>query len=324
MVPSRSEKTRSRLRKALASTHGPTRTTGVPMFKSILVLVLFLVSSIALAQAAAIPKDAEIAAAKAACEKKYDANVAPSSLKVSIALAQEKCKLEVDVKVLQLKAQASGVKNDRIEAELAHQRAALDAIAKSLRALESAPKADAKKPPVDAAPSMPAATMPPAMTGAPFTVVEAPGQLVASTKEIPELTSRIRIHSFMRGAQRWLGDNVTEVRVVIIKDGEVLAVSNPSRPGVFTEFYADLNGDGKPDAMSYKGFDPSFLDTVYVATETGSQIQLVFLVPLGNKKVAVSGLPLQTLWGHPVRIKIDRIRGMGLFNTSAYEGMRSN
>lgn len=298
------------------------------MFTKILVPVLALVSSIALAQAAAIPKDAEIAAAKAACEKKYDANVAPSSLKVSIALAQEKCKLEVDVKVLQLKAQASGVKNDRIEAELAHQRAALDAIAKSLRALESAPKADAKKPPVDAAPSMPAATMPPAMTGAPFTVVEAPGQLAATTRDLPDLTSRYKILNLGEGAMHFLNQKTVNARAVVLKNGRPLAVSDPSTeclrnqrlPGCFTEFFADMNHDGVPELIPYKGIDPAFLDTVYVATEPGDMIQIVYLVPVGNRKVAINGIPLQTLWGYPVRVKLQTVERMGRYQISVFSG----
>ena len=328
MVPSRSEKILSRLRKALASTHGPTRTTGAPMFTKTLVLVLSLTSSVALAQAVTVPTDAQVTAEKAACETKYNPNVAPTTLKVSIALAQEKCKLEVDVKVLQAKVQASGAKSQFVEDALKQLSTSLAETNAKLKALESAPKVDAKKPPVDAAPLVPAAVMPPVMTGAPFMVVEAQGQIMASTRDLPELTSRYKILNVGEAAKHFLNQKTVNARAVVLKNGRPIAVMDPSAPclhnprlpGCFTEFFADMNHDGAPELIPYKGVDPAFLDTVYVATEPGDTIEIVYLVPVGNRKVAINGMPHQTLWGYPVRVKLHQVERMGRYQISVFSG----
>lgn len=271
------------------------------MFKFITTLALFLVSSVALAQAAAIPSDAEIAAAKAACETKYNLNTAPTALKVSIALAQEKCKLEVDVRVLQLKAQASGVKNDKIDAELAHQRTMLDSISKSLKALESAPKAE----PQPTAPQPPQAAMPPAMMGgAPFQTIDPPGNYAAATWNMFSGSPFfVEVYSISDGAQKWFGRSGGMQRVIVKKNGQTIAVAHRGPPptGVrFEEFYTDLNGDKKADAVPVKGFDLNGPDTIYVGYQSGDTIELVYLVPVTT--VAVSGIPIQTVWGNPKRL----------------------
>lgn len=297
------------------------------MFKSILVLAFSFTSSVAFAQAAA-QMDAQVAAEKLACETKYNPNVAPTTLKVSIALAQEKCKLEVDVRVLQAKAQASGAKNQLIEDALTQLRASLEETKTKLKALESAPNANAKKPPADVAPTMPAAAMPPAMTGAPFMVVEAPGQLAATTRDLPDLTSCYKVLNLGEGAKHFLNQKTVNARAVVLKNGRPLAVSDPSTeclrnprlPGCFTEFFADMNHDGVPELLPYKGIDPAFLETVYVATEPGDMIQIVYLVPVGNRKVAVNGMPLQTLWGYPVRVKLHQVERMGRYQISVFSG----
>ena len=274
------------------------------MFKSIFIsLVLSLVPSLALAQAVAIPTDTEITAAKAACETKYNPNTAPTTLKVSIALAQEKCKLEVDVKVLQLKAQASGVKNDKIDAELAHQRTMLDSISKSLKALESAPKADPK--PAAPAPQTPAqATLPPppAMMGAPFQVIEPVGNYAAATWNIFGGTPfHVELHSINSGGAKWFARAGMQ-RVVVRKNGQLLAIAHkgPGPAGVrFVDFYTDLNNDKKPDANPAKGIDPSEVDTIFLGYQQGDVIELIYLVPVST--VAVPGFPLQIVWGKPRR-----------------------
>jgi hypothetical protein len=291
--------------------------------KSILFTVLFaLVSSIAFAQTAEVPTEAQINAKKAECDAKF------AGASTSMTLARSQCHLAISITVLEFKSRADSAGAEEVKKELAHQRMLLDSITKSLKALETAAKQTPKPEPA-AAPQpqqQPQAGMmpPPFIGGAPFQVMEPLFQLQAFTKEIPEITSRIRIFSLARGVTKWIGWNANQARVIILKNGDPLDVINPNRPGVFTEFYADRDGDGQPDAMPYKGIDPSLLDTVYVPTEKGDVIQLVFLSPLGQRKVMVQGLPPQTLWGHPVRVKIDRIRGMGTFHTPAYEGIRVN
>lgn len=295
-------------------------------------LVVSLTSSIAFAQAEA-SIDAQVAAKKVGCAKQF------AGTAVTALLARTQCELAADITGLEIKAQTAGADTVEIKKELAHQRMLLDSIEKSLKMLAAVPKPVA----VAALPTLPPPTHPtptedeqlaqqqqqqqvpmPMMMGAPYAIIEAPGQMVALTKDIPELTSSLRIQQLTMGVQRWLGNNATQARIVILKNGDPLVVTNPSRPGFYTAFYADLNRDGQPDNDTYKGIDPAFLDTVYVATEVDDNIELVFLSPVGNKKVVVSGLPPQTLWGHPVRVKLEHVRNMGRFKISAYDGTQVN
>lgn len=296
MVPSRSHAcvgARSRARPLQTHTVrlGPQE---FPMFKILTVIVLFLSSSIALAQAASIPTDAQIAADKAVCEKKYDPNLVASAMKVSIALAQEKCKLEVDVRVLQFKAH----KSDKFEVELAR-------VSQALKTLESAPKPAPA--PAEVTPTMSQEGMPPFMMGAPFQIIDPPGSNAAATWDMfGGSPFRVEVYSINQGAGKWFGRSGMQ-RVVVKKNGQPLAVAyrGPPPTGVqFMDFYVDLNGDKKADEMPVKGFDPSGPDSIYVGYQPGDTIELVFLVPISTIAVMVApGISrTETVWGNPKRL----------------------
>ncbi|MCX6714248.1 MAG: hypothetical protein NTX72_00340 [Candidatus Uhrbacteria bacterium] len=270
------------------------------MFKSIIVLVLFLSSSsIALAQAVVIPTEAQIAADKAACDKKYDPYTAPTSLKISIALSAADCKKDVDLKVLQLKAQVESLRSDKVEA-------ALERVSKTAQALESAPKH--VPPPAQATSTSPQEEMPPFwMGGAPFQTIDPPGSNAAATWDMfGGSPFRVEVYSINQGAVKWFGRSGLQ-RVVVKKNGQTLAVAykGPPPSGVrFMDFYVDLDGDRKEDEMPVRGFDPSGPDSIYVGYQPGDTIELIFLVPI--KTVAVMVAPgisrVETVWGNPKRL----------------------
>ncbi len=238
------------------------------MFKITMILSLSVASSIALAQVA-VPTDAQIAADKAACEKKYDPSAAHSSLKVSIALARELCKGQVDVRALEAKAQAAGSKNQAIEQELARQRASLDQIARSLKALESAPKAEPKGLPAQATPTIPAEIMSPVvMGGPPPQTIQPPGQYVVSTVPLQGMVSPIQIYNLSRAALYHVGDN-QEIRVEFIKNGQAL----PGPPNTFELFYSP-NKKGPP--IAHRGIDPALVPSVYTSCQLNDDIQVIY------------------------------------------------
>ena len=224
------------------------------MFKIIVSLVLSLVSSIALAEVAAIPTDAEIAADKSVCVTKYNPAIVPTTDKLVVALAQERCFLEVDVLVLKAKAK----KSDKFEAELAR-------VSKSLKALESAPKA--VLPPGEVTPIMPAAAMPLYMMDAPSQVIEPVGNYAAATWNMFGGTPfHAELHSINSGGLKWFARAGMQ-RVVVRKNGQLLAIAHkgPGPAGVrFVDFYTDLNGDKKADQDPAKGIDPSEVDTIFL------------------------------------------------------------
>lgn len=262
-----------------------------------------------------IPTEADIAAAKSECEKVYDPSTASATLKVSVLLAQKKCKLEVDIRVLQLKAKAESGKNEKIEAELKKQAAALEAATQRLAALEKAPKADSKPAPAPAKPTAtdgaPAMGSPPvySMGGAAFQIIETPCKNIATTSEIPGTQfSRVRVTSLWGGNSKWFNRN-GPMKVIVFKNGSpipvVRFVTTPN--GHVTtvpidEFYADVNGDGKPEMAPYQGVDPSLVDQVFVGDlQPTDTIVLVYLIPNGQF-IAVNGLPPMPLWTSPKKI----------------------
>jgi hypothetical protein len=193
------------------------------------------------------------------------------------------------------------VKNDKIDAELAHQRVMLDTITKSLKALESAPKAE----PQPTAPQPPQTAMPPAMMGgAAFQTIDPPGNYAAATWNMfGGSPFYVEVHSISDGAQKWFIRSGGMQRVIVKKNGQTIAVAHKGPPptGVrFEEFYADMNGDKKADTVPVRGFYPNGIDTIYVGYQPGDTIELVYLVPVTT--VAVSGIPPQIVWGNPKRL----------------------
>lgn len=218
-----------------------------------------------------------------------------------MTLARSQCHLAVSITVLEFKSRADGAGAAEIKKELAHQRMLLDSITKSLKALEAASK-QTKKPEVAATPQQQpqpqAGMMPPQYMGAPFQVMESP--YAAGTWDMfGGSPFRAEIYSISQGASKWFGRSGMQ-RVVVYKNGQQLAVAHKGAPVRFLEFYTDLDGDKKPDVIPAKGFDPAFLDTIFVGYQPGDTIELVYLMPTST--VLVSGLPPQIVWGSPKRI----------------------
>lgn len=293
------------------------------MFKLFISLFLVLVSSAAFAQAAEVPTEAQINAKMVECTKQFAGDTTPA------VLARSQCQLAVSITVLEFKAKASGADSAEIKRELAHQRVMLEAITASLKALAAAPKAEPKSPAVSPASPPQQQQLPPQegfqppfIGGAPFQVVEPVWQLQAFTKEMSSITSRLQVTALAISTQHWLGTNAKQARIIVVRNTDALEVINPNRPGVFTEFYADRNGDGEVDAVPYKGIDPFEQETVFVPTEKGDVVELVFLSPMGKKKVALPNMPLQTIWGNPIRVRIGPMRAEGSFHFPAVSGAK--
>jgi hypothetical protein len=265
--------------------------------KSILVSLLFaLISSIAFAQTAEVPTEAQIAAKKAECDAKF------AGTSTSMTLARSQCHLAVSITVLEFKSRADGAGAREIKKELAQQRTLLDSITKTLKALEAASK-QTPKPEVAATPQQQpqpqAGMMPPQQMGVPFQVMEAP-YAAATWDMFGGSPFRAEIYSINQGAINLFGRSGMQ-RVVVYRNGQPIAVAHKGAPVRFLEFYTDLNGDKKPDSIPAKGFDPMFLDTIFVGYEPGDTIELVYLIPVST--VLVSGLPPQTVWGSPRRLR---------------------
>lgn len=233
------------------------------LFAGLVSIVLMLVGAVAFAT---VPTVTEIAAAKVACEKKYDvASVPVGQSKVSIALAQEKCKLEVDVVVLQAKADAAGSKNEKIEKELAQQRAALEAIAKSMKATAEASKAAAAPTPT---PTAPQAHVPVAVPGP--QVVQPPGRYSISPVPLKDMMRPIRIHNLGQAIHWWVGEGY-EVRVEFIKNGQVL-------PGPAPQFELFYSANKKGPPIAHRGVDPRMVDQLFTSYMTDDDIQAVYYI----------------------------------------------
>lgn len=308
-------------------------------------LVLLLFSSIAFAQTVEIPSPAQIASLKAECEKKH------VGATIDAVLGRAQCDLAMSITVLEFKERSADAdkkmaasERAEIKKELVFQRTMLDSIEKSLKAL-AVPKLDqqgqgtqpilesaSKVPVLPTQPEQEQGQAPPpqftaASMGVPFQVIELPGRLAALTRDLPELTSRYEIVKIGQAGQHFLDQQEKiDMRVVVLKNGQPLAVSNPSAecgqnprlPGCFTEFYADLNRDGQPELIPYKGIDPAFLNTVYVATDRNDRIELVYLLPVPYKAVGVHRLPIQIFWGNPVKVAFQKVAKTGRFPVTAY------
>lgn len=158
-------------------------------------------------------------------------------------------------------------------------------------------------------------SLPAFVGGVPFGVMDVPGQLAATTRDI-EGIDRLWVQSILDGV-KYFRRGASQVRVVVRKNGIVVPVAQPDTSVPFDEFYADVNNDGKPDARPYKGLDPSRIDDVYISSVGPRDvIELVYLVPTG-KLVTIAGLPPQILWGRPVRTKLDRLSDTGRWKMSA-------
>ena len=139
----------------------------------------------------------------------------------------------------------------------------------------------------------------PMMPVAPYAIIDAPGRYLAATWEMPEMmASRIKIEALELTLRGIFYLENAQVRIVVMKNGQPLAIAHPGAPNGaprFNEFYADIDGDNKPEPTAYKGADVTFTNQVYVSYVPGDQVQIYFLVPSG-KMLAIPGMPPQTMW----------------------------
>lgn len=236
------------------------------MFKSIfLVLALFLMSSSAFAQA---DLEARIAQEKAACMKGVS-TVEPTVTR----LARDSCLSNVAIaalsgKIAQLTADKQAEKK-KLEAERAVERDKVEAITKTLKALESAPKTEPSQPPAKQTQPMAQAVMPQVMMSPPPQVVQPPGLYVVATTPMQGMVSPIQIYNLSRAAAYWIGEN-QEIRVEFIKNGLSLV---PAQPAVFELFYSP-NKKGAP--IPHRGVDPSQVNSVFTSCQANDDLQVIY------------------------------------------------
>ncbi|MBI2475587.1 hypothetical protein HYV69_04175 [Candidatus Uhrbacteria bacterium] len=278
------------------------------MFRFFMCVVLVLVPSAASAQ---VPTREEINGAYEFCDTRFSGTVS------AMILARDACKRSVDVKVLQRKQEAGeegAAKNlEAMQAQLKQIQSELK-LAQAKPAEPTAPAGPSSDPaPQPQPPQGP--SLPAFVGGVPFGVIDTPGQLAATTRDV-EGIDRLWVQSLLDGV-RYFRRGANQVRVVVRKNGVVVPVAQPDPSVPFDEFYGDINNDGQPDSRPYKGVDTSKVDDVYISNVGPRDvIELVYLVPTG-RLVTIAGLSQQILWGRPVRTKLDRLSDSGRWKMSA-------
>lgn len=283
------------------------------MFRFIMILVLVLVPLFVSAQESEgeeslTPEEQS----RQFCEARFSGTGSADVLKRLFCIQHQ------NMRILEarMKKGESGLKNqveelrkqlETTKADLAKQ--ALSAQASPNPNPPSGPSSEPAPTPQPQGPSLPAF-----VGGVPFGVMDVPGQLAATTRDV-EGIDRLWVQSILDGV-KYFRRGATQVRVVVRKNGITVPVAQPDTI-MFDEFYADINNDGKPDARAYKGLDPSRIDDVYISNVgPRDTIELVYLVPTG-RLVTIAGLPPQVLWGRPVRTKLDRLSDIGRWKMSA-------
>jgi hypothetical protein len=132
-----------------------------------------------------------------------------------------------------------------------------------------------------------------------FRVVDTPGRFVASTYKLPGMTQYFRVRSIgaSRNLNRWLNSTPHDVRVVVVKHGQPIAVTHPGPQGSYTTrpIYVDLNNDGQPESLPQHAVDPRVVSDVYVSCLQGEKFELVYLVKSG-RDVAMPNGQLISIW----------------------------
>ncbi len=154
-----------------------------------------------------------------------------------------------------------------------------------------------------------------------FQVVERPGQYAALTFEPVGVSNRLRIHDLTSGVRKWLKGGVPagQARLVLIKNGQPVAITHPG--GQFNTFYADMDGDGKPEGRPYAGVNPGMVQDLYIPWRQGDQAQLVYLTDTGLE-VEIQGRGTYPIWGNGVRVRTPSPSNPGKRVTHGTNGAR--
>ena len=132
--------------------------------------------------------------------------------------------------------------------------------------------------------------------GTPYQTVSRPS--LVSIYKIPEADT-LHVTALDKKSSRDRCGGTSTARVIVMNHGIPTPVwTPPGVPSGFIEVYADLDGDGEPDATPYKVIDPSRQSGFYVTWRSGDAPTFTYLRESG-KVIAVSGLPLQTVWRKP-------------------------
>jgi len=241
---------------------------------------------------------AEISSAKGECRTKYDTSKFPAAVRAPVALARQQCEMIVDMSAIGSRSDDADARATADIAQLRKMLSRLEEEINKVKASVDTPKPAAQQQPQQQAPQ--AQPMPPQGVmmgmGAPFQVVPPPANFAATWDVFGATPLRVEIYYIWAGGQKW--HQVSgPTRVLIRRNGQTLPVMNQGGPSA--QFYADMDGDGQADSTPYQGIDPNMVDTVYTGYQEGDVFELVYLTPVSQ--IAVSGMPLQLLWGKPRR-----------------------
>jgi len=169
----------------------------------------------------------------------------------------------------------------------------------------------------DGAASAKSAPPPPAVR-----IVSSPGQYAATTYEVDG--PRLWVSDLSEGVERHLRRSVHDggdIKIVVRKNGVPVPIAHAGSI-LFEEFYADLNNDGRPDPLPYRGVDPHAVSNLYIShVSPRDTVEILYLLPTG-KLLLVPGLPPQILWGLEARVELDRVRIFGRYRIYARTGWK--
>lgn len=233
---------------------------------------------ILISNAFAAPSAEEIRTAHEQC-KNYIGD--PSLKELMVA----RCVLAYDVAAYEALI-GEGVED--LEAELAEKKLKLAKVERVLAKMKAKLASSSEtEPPVQQRHMVPSAPI--AQAG--YRVL-APPQGGATTFDDPQWESRLHIEALNHGARN-VTPGHTNVRVVMMKNGEAVSILN--RGGPAEQIYADLDRDGEVDARPYFAINPYLAGALYTLTSQGDDIRLMWLIPNGLR-VQAPGVAIQKLW----------------------------
>ena len=245
---------------------------------------------------------------RARCEAEVEAAIAkahPVNVSVQVVTPQKEVSIDA-AKMVELQQQNELLKKMLIEKKAEEEKAQAEA------------KAAAEK--AKTAPVIPQhrmAMMPGMMGGGvPLgTIVPKPGNHVASTWKIPNISSYLEIQDIRTAVMDRLYAVPPELRVIVYKNGSALAVIHDSA-AQFLPVFAKLDGAG---AKVYYGFNAYEANTVFVPYTPGDSIELVICATPGNITTQTG---LQEVWTPILRLRFDKMRDPGVWPIGALLGQR--